>query len=849
MEGILLLGVFIIFVLVIVMLSTLSTLSVKLERLEESLTRQLKALQNELKKANSQQDGAVPVPDPLQPLVAPKPAPVSAEPPCVAGRVVAAESPVPLPATPPLPPYIQNIKVGAQLETNAKAEGVANTLPLSQAWTIAPVVPKPPTAVKPPQPIVSPQETAVDRILKKIWDWIVVGEEYRRPEVPAEFAIATAWLVRVGIIIMVMTVGFGLQLSISSGLLGPSGRVACAMLCGSAFVALGLRNMTKKLALLGQGFIGGGLAMFYFSFFAASMMWKILPIGVAFGCMIGVTAASVVIAVRFNAMSVAVLGVVGGFLTPVMIRTSTGNLPALSAYLLLLGVGILAVAIWRQWPLLTWLSIFLNTAIFSAAMVKYGTGGTLETVYVALFFALYSTAFFIYPVFRKIKVTTIEIIPLFLNVLITVGWGWRIMEVGDHPRLFLAYLTLGMAAFYVMHIWAFLFKKNFDRGLLSTFIALTVILIGVALPLLFTGNILSTVLALQALAFLWLGGKLESRMFIHGAICLYMVVLARLIIGFVDPDSFATVAGHTYVQGLKDRVTEFMLPILSIFFAGRCFHRLPAALQHKIGDSGLREANAFQTERWVALAGFYAAFIVYLSLETFTSSKLYALDFVHANITLVWCVFLFHLLLMRKYLSVSVAVGLAWTGCVLIVGQWLLCGWTGLEFVNLHKLCHHDPFSAATALPRLMSTVLCGAALLAVWKVFKCDDTEEAEAITPIALYTALVLGFLYLTFEAATFCDVYVLNFRRWAVTIVWGCYGLSLLLGGLHFAKKELRMTGLLLFAITIFKIFLVDLAESTILFRLIAFGLVGIVFLLAAYAYLKKQDTFKRPEQKKE
>jgi uncharacterized membrane protein len=848
MEGILLLGVFIIFVMVLVMLSTLSTLSVKLERLEESLTRQLKALQNELKKVNVPQDGAVPAPASLQPLVAPKPIPVSAEPPCVAGRVVVTEAPVPLPTPPPLSPYIQNIKAGAQLEANVKLEGVANALPLQQPWIIPPVTPKAPTTVKSPQPVIPHQETAMERILKKIWDWIVVGEEFRNPNVPAEFAIAAAWLVRIGIIIVVMAVGFGLQLSISSGLLGPSGRVACAMLCGSAFVALGLRNMTKKLALLGQGFIGGGLAMFYFAFFAASMMYKLLAIEMAFGCMIGVTATAVLIAVRFNAMSVAVLGVVGGFLTPVMIRTSTGNVPALSAYLLLLGLGILAVAIWRQWPLLTWLSIFLNTAIFSAAMVKYGTGGTLETVYVMIYFALYSTAFFIYPVFRKIKVTPVEIIPLFLNVLITLGWGWRIMHVGEHPRIFLAYLSLGMAAFYVAHIWVLLFKRNFDRGILSTFIALTVILIGVALPLLFTGNILSTVLALQALAFLWLGGKLESRMFIWGAICLYMVVLVRLVIGFVDPHSFAVVTGATYFQGLKDRVSEFLLPMLSIFLAGRCFNRLPVALQHKIGDAGLREADAFRTERWVTLAAFYAAFIVYLSLETFTSSKLYALDFVHANITLVWCVFLFHLLLMRKYLSASVAVGLAWVGCILIVGQWLLCGWTGLEFVHLERLCHHDPFTGATALPRLMSTVLCAAALLAVWQVFKGDDAEEAEAITPVALYTVLALGFFYLTFEAATFCDVYVLGFRRWAVSIVWGCYGLSLLLGGLHFAKKELRMTGLLLFAITIFKIFLVDLEGSSALFRLIAFGLVGIVFLLAAYAYLKKQDTFKRPEQKK-
>jgi uncharacterized membrane protein len=837
MEGILLLGVFIIFVLVIVMLSTLSTLSVKLERLEESLTRQIKALQNEIKKVNGQQEG----PAPLQPLVAPpKLAPVESAPPCVAGRVVAPE---PAPAPVPLSPYIQQIKAETQQKASVPPADVAST-PAPQQW----IVPPKPPAAKPPQPIVPHQETAMERILKKIWDWIVVGEEYRKPDVPAEFAIATAWLVRVGIIVVVMAVGFGLQLSIASGLLGFHGRVACAMICGSAFVALGLRNMTKKLALLGQGFIGGGLAMFYFSFFAASMTYKILPIGIAFGCMIVVTAAAVVIAVRFNALSVAVLGTLGGFLTPVMIRTSTGNLPALSAYLLLLGLGILAVAIWRQWPLLSWISFFLNTSILSAAMYKYGTGATTETVYAMLFFALYSTAFFIYPVFRKIKVTPVEIIPLFLNVLVTLAWCWRIMHVAGHPRLFLAYLSLGMAVFYVVHIWAFLFKRNFDRGLLSTFIALTVILIGVALPLLFTGNILSTVLALQALAFLWLGGKLESKMFIRGAICLYMVVLARLLIGFVDPDSFAIATGSTYIQGLKDRVTEFLLPMLSIFLAGRCFNRLPAALQHKIGDEGLREANAFRTERWITLAAFYAVFIVYLSLETFTSSRLYTPDFVHSNITLIWCAFLIHLIMMRKHLNASVVLGLVWVGCGLIVGQWFFCGWMGLESLHLHKLCHHDPFSSATAMPRLLSPLLCGAALLTVWKIFKDDEAEGAEAIMPATLYAVLAMGFLYLTFESATFCDAYVAGFRRWAVSIVWGCYGLSLLLGGLHCAKKELRMIGLFLFAITILKIFLVDLEGSSALFRLIAFALVGIVFLLAAYAYLKKQDTFKAPEQKK-
>jgi hypothetical protein len=797
MEVVLFLILFVIFILMIVTLSSLSDIKSKVEKLDAKVSGQFIALREELARSRNKKEDVLPA----EVAVPEK-----------NSRQLDIVVPALAKHTPPLqpPPIISEIQKAA-------------------------ILPKPSVLPKPPV------ESAVGRVLGKIWNWIVVGEEFRKPGVSAERAIAIAWFVRLFVIFAVMTVGFGLQLSIKHGILGPTGRVACSLLCGSVFVGLGLRCMTKRLQMLGQGFIGGGLAMFYFSFFAASMMFKLIPLEVAFGCMIGVTAAAVVIAVRFNALSIAAFGAVGGYLTPVMIRTSEGNLPGLSAYLLLLAVGILCVSIWRQWPLLTWLSFFLNTALFSTALVKYGTGGVLETTYVSIFFAIYSTAMFIYPVFRKIKVTPAEILPLFLNVGSALAWGWWIMDKGDHPRTFLAFLALGMAAFYVIHIWIFLFTRNFDRALVSAFIALVVILIGIALPLLFTGNILSTVLALQALAFLWLGGKLESKMFIRGALCLYLVVLARLLIGFFDPDSFAVGPETSYFHGLKDRVAEFIVPILSLFLAGRCFKRLPAAAQHRIGDEGLHEGQSLQKELMVAGVVFYASLIVYVSFELFSASRIYAPEFVHANITLVWCAFVFHLLMMRKHLSSSALTTLTWLAGVAVVGQWFFFGWMGGDSLHLHKLCHHDPFSMLTALPRLLSTMVCMMVLIKIWDVFKGDGQNE-KMIKALSLNVVLTMGFLYLTFEAATFSDVYVPGFRPWAVSIVWICYGLSLLVSGLHFEKKQLRMVGLLLFALTIFKIFLVDLAKSDALFRLIAFALVTVVLLLAAYAYLRKQDTFK-------
>ncbi|MCL2105171.1 MAG: hypothetical protein FWH21_09020, partial [Kiritimatiellaeota bacterium] len=61
----------------------------------------------------------------------------------------------------------------------------------------------------------SAAQAAVLGALSRAWNWIVVGEEFRRPGVAAEFAIATAWLVRVGVLVIVLAGGFLLQLSIA----------------------------------------------------------------------------------------------------------------------------------------------------------------------------------------------------------------------------------------------------------------------------------------------------------------------------------------------------------------------------------------------------------------------------------------------------------------------------------------------------------------------------------------------------------------------------------------------------------------------------------------------------------
>jgi len=77
--------------------------------------------------------------------------------------------------------------------------------------------------------------------------------------------------------------------------------------------------------------------------------------------MVLVTATGFFLAVRLNALVVAILGMLGGFLTPILINTNQDNPFGLFGYIAILDVGLIVVALNRRWHFLTALAA-LGTA-------------------------------------------------------------------------------------------------------------------------------------------------------------------------------------------------------------------------------------------------------------------------------------------------------------------------------------------------------------------------------------------------------------------------------------------------------------------------------------------------------
>ena len=674
-------------------------------------------------------------------------------------------------------------------------------------------------------------ETAAREMLRKAWNWFVVGAEFRRQDVSAEFAIASNWLMRGGIFILVFGVGFFLKYSITRGLLGPEGRVALSVLAGIGLMVWGLRLFGKQYQLLGQGFVGGGLAMLYFSVYSAAVMFELIPLGPAFVLMAMVTAVSAVLAVRHDTLLVAVLGLLGGYATPLMLSTGSKNFPVLFGYMTLLGIGLLGVAWHKRWPLLTYLSLVCTHVLAVGAIVTRFASVDLPVVlpFLGVFFVLFSTAIFLYNLAKRERTTVIELIGLFVNAGFFFGTGYHVV-VQVYPRAAAAWLAVGLACYYTAHVVVLIRRGPRDRALLTAFIALAASFLVITLPLLLTGSWLTAIWAVQAVALLWIALRLESPTLRRIAEGLLLLVLFRLV--FLDfGDRFGEsppTLWPDYLRLLGDRAMQFGLPIVSFGVARRLLARAPAT----------ERAPTQRVESRFALGVALVVLFAYLTVEAWQMFHVCYRPFRLTAMTLVWVGFGAYLLANRRRLGAGGLAAFFMTALVVLGIKAFVdfAEWNPRFAVLAYAASER---TAALALVRLTDCAALLAFFGAGWTLLRHDASNRA--LGTLSGWLALTLGLLYLTLETGTMLTQFVPGFRGGGISVLWGLYALALLVMGIRHASRSLRLVGLALLGITVVKIFAVDLDQLDTVYRIVAFLALGVVLLFAAFMYLKHSNRF--------
>ncbi len=319
-------------------------------------------------------------------------------------------------------------------------------------------------------------------------------------------------LARIGIVILFFGAVFLAKYAAENSLFPIELRFTGLALGAFALLIIGwrLRDQRPAYAQLLQG---GGVAGLYLTVFAASRLYQLLPLSFALALLVVVALAAAILAVAQNALSLAVIGTVGGFLAPIMVSTGSGNHVALFSYYAVLNLGVFAVAWFRTWRVLNVLG-FLFT--FTITGLWRASGYQAHDLHSADFFLI---LFFLMYVGVSVLNCVRQPPNLKGYVSGTLVFGLPVVAFTLHATLVsgiefaLAWSALGLGAFYLVLGWIlWSTRRDTFRLLVEAFAALGVIFASLAIPLAFDTRTTAAMWAVEGAGLLWLGVRQQRRL-------------------------------------------------------------------------------------------------------------------------------------------------------------------------------------------------------------------------------------------------------------------------------------------------------------------------------------------------
>lgn len=344
-----------------------------------------------------------------------------------------------------------------------------------------------------------------------------------------EQLIAGRWLNRIGVVALLLAVSFFLKYAFDNDWIGPRGQVASGLLGGAAILIYSQWLLHRGHAEFANRIAGLGGGVLYLSLFAGSNYHHFFPLPLGFGGMAAVTVTLVIIAVKRDSQAMALVGLLGGLLTPVLLSTGRDAPVELFTYLALLNAGILLIARARQWPKVEWLA-FGGTMFYFWGWWNghyHADRRNLTTGFATLFFL----EFAVLPVLQARRFGALGAAQTTLVVLNALGYLAALQRLlYDEQRVTLSAMLLLLAGVHLAIVrWLPMSEASpslvrlLFGGLALTFVTLVI-------PVQLDGKWISMAWAIEGAILIVVGFRTQIAHLRSAGLALFAVVVGRLVL-------------------------------------------------------------------------------------------------------------------------------------------------------------------------------------------------------------------------------------------------------------------------------------------------------------------------------
>ena len=662
---------------------------------------------------------------------------------------------------------------------------------------------------------------------------------------------------KIGIIIIVLGAGIGVKYAIDHDLISPLIRIVLGYALGGVLLGIALR-LKKRYSNFSAVLLSGAMAIFYFITYAAFSYYALIPQGVAFGVMFLITAFTVLAALQYSREVIAHIGLVGAYGVPFLLGGDPEKVTFLFSYVLLINIGVLFLSFRRNWKPLLYAALGLTWLILLSWHYEYYDSAShlaLTLVFSSCYFLVFYLTVLAYKLLHLQKFEMVDILLLLINSFLFYAIGYASLNAHDTGQDFLGLFTLANA---VVHIaFSFLvYSRRLTKPDLFYFItALALVFVTIAIPVQLEGPWVTILWAGEAAALFWVG-RTRARP-VYEKLSYALVILAFMSQVY---DWWPHYDGY-FVDLSEGRI----MPVFHVKFlttallVGAYVFIYNLNKQDKFMQSANmkpRFANTLNLFLPGAIIGvvYYALYLeisLYWDQLFYHSTDLNTLAFHDTDLysfRKLWLInysllFLSLLLIVNEKRWRSNLVSIIGV-CLLVyaVGTFLIAGLP--ELVGLEESVTGSPRDELYAqgvlhyVMRYVSLVFGGFALWAGSWVF-----VRNSQLTPIRIPFALLLHIAILWILSSELIHwleaAGAPESDKLGLSILWGVYSFALIALGIWKKRAYLRIAAIVLFGITLVKLFFYDISHLDTISKTILFIALGALLLSISFLYTKYRE----------